>query len=324
MDLAQQKDDARSRFERFAREEAPGRSAVYADWAEGVAGDDAILDILAQLDSPHRQPPLVFAVSRMLGAPVGPYDEWAAFAREHADRLVAECAARTTQTNEPQRSAPLLFALERVRGPIALLEIGASAGLCLVPDRYAYRFDGEGGTAELGDGPVLIEAELRGEISAPKRMPEIVWRAGIDIEPRDAADPDDRAWISGLVWPEEDARQERVDRALDVVAADPPRIVRGDASAGTVLADLAAEAPQDATLVITTPGVLAHIPREARTRLIEAIRALPARWITMDAPGLHDEWDPPVDAETWDGFVLAMDGRPVAAADPLGAWIADI
>lgn len=311
--------DIRDRYDRFAREEAPGRSELYAEWAAGVVGDQRIIEILAGLPSPNRQPPLVFAVTRMLGAR-GDYDSWASFVVEHADRVVAECAARTTQTNEPLRSAPLLVALDRIRGPIALIEVGAAAGLCLYPDRYAYRFRAEDRLVEIGEGAVVLEAELTGA-RAPRRLPDIVWRAGVDIEPRDARDASDRAWISGLVWPGESERAARVDAALDVVAADPPLIVSGDAAEPGVLADLVARAPDDVTIVIVTIGVLPHLRRASRERLIEMIRDLPARWVTLDAPGLHDAWDPAVDESDWEGFVLALDGRPIAAADPLGSWI---
>ncbi|GGF47509.1 hypothetical protein GCM10010922_24170 [Microbacterium sorbitolivorans] len=309
--------DARARYERFAANEAPGRSEVYREWAEGVATDDEILAILSQLPSPHRQPPVVFAATRMLGSGEGTYAEWAAFVRANADRVVAECAARSTQTNEPLRCAPLMLALTRVRGPIALIEVGASAGLCLFPDRYAYRYGDE---APLGSGSVELASVLRGDIAGPSRIPEIVWRAGIDIQPRDARDPQDRAWIEGLVWPGETERAERIHAALDIAAADPPLMVAGDASEPGALEELVARAPEGATIVITTPGVLPHIPREARERLIATIQGLPARWITIDSAALHDTWDPAPEGER--GFLLALDGRPLAEVDPLGGWIA--
>ncbi|WP_261165961.1 DUF2332 domain-containing protein [Microbacterium sp. Marseille-Q6965] len=314
----------RERYARFARDEAPGRSALYAEWAAGVARDRDIAALLARLDPPHRQPPLVFAVTRLLGAEEGDYDRWAAFVRSHADLVVAECAARSVQTNEPGRCAPLVYALQRVRGPIALLEVGASAGLCLYPDRYAYRFRGDDGSVrELGAGaPVVLECALRGNTPVPTILPEVVWRAGVDPAPRHPTRPDDRAWIRGLVWPGESGRAARIDAALDVAAADPPLLVAADASAPRVLEALAAQAPPEATLVVTTPGVLPHVPRAARERLIAIIRSLDARWITLDAPALHDAWTRPPEPVGWDGFALALDGDIIAAADPLGAWIA--
>lgn len=316
-------DAVAERYARFALQEAPGRSALYADWARGVARDARMQRLLGRIPETRRQPPLVFAVTRMLGAPPAPYETWREFVHAHAEEVVAECSRRRVQTNEPLRLAPLLPVLSEIPGPIALLEIGASAGLCLYPDRYAYRFVAADGTVRAtldpasGPAAVVLESEVRGELP-PLRMPQIVWRAGIDLDPLDAGEARDRAWLQGLVWPGETGREERIAAALDIAAADPPHLIRGDAA--DHVAELAATAPADATLVITTPGVLAHIPRQPRNALIELLRTLPGRWITIDAPGLHDAWQPPVDPATWPGFVVALDGEVRAAADPLGRW----
>lgn len=316
-------DAVQQRYARFAAEEAPGRSDLYAEWASGVAGDERVRDVLARIPETRRQPPLVFAVTRLLGVGLGGYADWRAFVLARADEIVAECAERRLQTNEPLRLAPLLPVLSEIEGPIALLEIGASAGLCLYPDRYSYRFVDESGgllaALDPADGPatVMLESRVTGALP-PVRMPDVVWRAGIDLAPLDARDPRDRAWLEGLVWPGEAGRAERVAAALDIAAADPPLLLAGDA--GERLDELVRRAPQDATLVITTPGVLVHIPRDQRTALIESIRTRPARWVTIDPPALLDSWTPRVDAESWPGFVVALDGRVRAAADPLGRW----
>ena len=316
-------DAVQERYARFAATEAPGRSALYAEWAAGVAADPEIRELLRRIPPTRRQPPLVFAVSRLLGAGHGPYREWREFVLAQADRLGAEGTRRALQTNEPLRTAALLPVLSEIDGSIALLEIGAAAGLCLYPDRYSFRFtDGEGRVRRALDpldGPstVLLESTVSGDLP-PLRLPEVVWRAGIDLAPLDAAAADDRRWLRALVWPGEEGREQRITAALDIVAADPPLIVAGDAAAH--LDHLAASAPADATLVITTPGVLVHIPRAERSELIATIAGLPAHWVTIDPPGLLDVWEPPVAAETWPGFVVAHDGRVRAAADPLGAW----
>jgi len=321
-------DAAAARYARFARDEARGRSDLYEGWAAGVAGDRGTAAILARIPETRRQPPLVFAVTRLLGAPEGAYPEWAAWVAEHADAVVAECARRSVQTNEPLRCAVLLPALSRIPGPIALLEVGASAGLCLYPDRYSYRYRGAEGLVALdppeGESAVVLECEARGVVP-PVALPEVVWRAGVDLAPLDARDPADRAWLTGLVWPGETGRAERIARALDVAAADPPVLLRGDAVDG--IAALATRAPAGATLVVTTPGVLAHVPRVRRAEVIAAARAA-GRWITLDAPALHDGWSAPIDPATWpdDAFALALDGEVLAAADPLGrslVWRAD-
>lgn len=315
-------DAAQERYARFARDEAPGRSALYAEWAAGVADDAAVREVLLRIPETRRQPPLVFAVTRLLGVALDGYPQWRAFVLQHADRLVAECASRSLQTNEPLRLAPLLPVLSEIEGPIALLEVGASAGLCLYPDRYSYRFTGADGVLRAALDPVdgisdvVLESRVTGPMP-PLRMPEIVWRAGIDLAPLDATSAQDRRWLRELVWPGETGREERIDAALDIAASDPPLLVRGDAAEH--LDALAAAAPQDATLVVTTPGVLVHIPRAERNALVTSIARLDAHWVTIDPPGLLDVWEPAVEGE-WPGFVVAIDGRVRAAADPLGGW----
>lgn len=316
-------DAVQQRYARFAEQEAPGRSELYGEWARGVAADPEVQRVLARIPDTRRQPPVVFAVSRMLGAPLAGYDSWREFVIAHADDVVAECENRRVQTNEPLRLAPLLPVLSEIDGPLALLEVGASAGLCLYPDRYSYRFVGPGGELRRrvdpagGASAVVLESEVRGELP-PLRLPEIVWRAGIDLAPLDARDDRDRRWLQALVWLGEEGREERITAALDIAASDPPLLVAGDAL--DRLDALAACAPADATLVVTTPGVLVHVPGAARRELVERIGLLDARWVTIDPPGLLDVWEPAVRPGEWPGFVVALDGRVRAAADPLGRW----
>lgn len=293
---------------------------VYGAWAGRVADDAAVAAALAGIPDTRRQPPLVFAVMRLLGAPLDDVDEWASWVVAHADAIVEECGRRSVQTNEPLRCAALLPALAAIEGPIALLEVGASAGLCLYPDRYSYRYHRGGEVIAVdpvdGRSSVVLDSDLEGHPDL--RMPEIVWRAGIDLSPLDARRSEDRKWLTGLVWPGEEGRLERIEAALDIVAADPPILVAGDGA--QALPALAARAPAGATLVVTTPGVLAHVPRVHRTAVIAAAQAA-GRWITLDAPGLHDGWTRRPEPARG-GFALALDGEVRAEVDPLGAWVA--
>jgi len=324
MDEMSESDAVAERYARFAGHEAPGRSALYAAWAAAVASDPALAAVLARIPPRRRQPPLVFAVTRLLGAPEADPAAWPGWVLAHADAVVAECERRSIQTNEPLRCAALLPALSLIDGPIALLEVGASAGLCLYPDRYAYRFRLDDGDVIAlhppGGSPVILESRLRGEGRPRLRLPEVVWRGGIDLSPLDAGDADDRRWLETLVWPGETGRADRIRDALDIVASERPLLVAGDAA--EILGDVAARAPADATLVITTPGVLAHVPFAGRRRIIAAARAA-GRWITLDAPALHDGWNAPVDPATWPPgtFALALDGDVLAAVDPLGGLV---
>ena len=323
-------DDIAARYERFARLEARGRSDLYAAWAGGVAADSAALAVIARLPPDRRQPPLVFGLARMLGADEGGYPAFAAWLGQHGDELVAATAVRSLQTNEPLRCAALVPALAVFGGPVALIELGASAGLCLSPDRYSYRYVGAASVSldpPEGVSPVVLESELRGDRVPPLRLPEIAWRAGLDLRPLDAADDEDRRFATSLVWPGEVGRAERIAAALDVAAAAQPRIDAGDASDPRTVRALVDAAPAGLPVVITTPGLMPHIPRAGRERLLGTLAWLRAdterevHTVSLDPPALHGVVSGAVDPDDWPGFVLSRDGVVLGAADPLGAWV---
>ncbi|MEO7006894.1 MAG: DUF2332 domain-containing protein [Terrimesophilobacter sp.] len=311
-------------YNRFARE-AHGRSQVYEDWAIGVAEDDAVLLLLRELPLAKRQPNLIFAVSRLLGAPEVAYGPFRRWLLAHWPTVRDQALRRSTQTNEPGRCAAVLPLLARIPGPLALLEVGASAGLCLYPDRYSYRYSYRYGTAAQLDPPVgpstvVLSCATSGAVPVPSTLPTIVWRAGIDLAPLDVRKPSDRTWLETLIWPEQHERRARIRAAIDIVAADPPRIVRGDAV--DALAEVAAEAPQDATLVVITCGTLVYLSRVDRGRFAAAVRGTSAHWIFLEGPAVLDEVQARLPPAPRDGlFALAENARPVAYAAPHGQSI---
>jgi len=133
-----QQDVIAERYRKFARNEASGQSAIYEALAEHVARKEELLDFLASLPADRQQPNLFFAaVRQVVGLPQDADAVDLAVERE-AVAIAAVMRTRTTQTNEPGRCAVLLPALARLPQPLAILEVGASAGLCLLPDRYGY------------------------------------------------------------------------------------------------------------------------------------------------------------------------------------------
>ncbi|TBN57601.1 DUF2332 domain-containing protein [Glaciihabitans arcticus] len=309
-------------YTRFATLEAHGQSAIYEEWAHGVAADPALLELIEQLPRLRRQPNLIFGVSRFLGAPVGPYGPWRDWTVAHWTSVYNDALVRLTQTNEARRCAVLLAALARIPGPLALLEVGASAGLCLFPDRYSYRF-GDGELLHPLDGPsaVLLECDSSGPII--ERMPRVAWRAGIDLNPLDVNSAEDSRWLETLVWPEQAERRARLLAAMDIVRADPPLLVRGDAT--DALAELAAQAPADATLVVMTSGTLVYLVRAERDRFASAVGALGARWVSLEAAGLFPALADQVVAARGpqlDGkFALSLDDDVLALAGPHGQFL---
>jgi hypothetical protein len=293
---------AAGRYADFARREARGVSPIYERLALAVSRDGELLD---RLPPGRDQPNLLFGVVRLLGGPVDDPAAFHDFVLAHWPAVEAELRARATQTNEAGRCALLLPVLAALPQPLALLEAGASAGLGLYPDRYAYRY----GPRSVGAGDPVLECALTG-IPPPRRRPEVVWRAGLDLNPLDVTAPADLAWLDALIWPEHTHRRARLHAAAAVAAQDPPLLIRGDLVDD--LAALAARAPASATLVVFHTSVLYQVPPERRAAFTEVVRRLPGHWIAVEAPEVlpYDGLPPPPDGGLHN--VLALDGRPLA------------
>lgn len=318
-------------YDDFGRRWAHDTSPLYEEWATGIAADAEVLDMLRPLPGAKRQPNLIFAAARWEGAPLASYSEWRMWLLENRVRVIATAMARTTQTNEPNRCATWLPPLSLIEGPIALLEVGAAAGLCLYPDRYSTQYAIPSGPIRVdpdgGPSSVTLECTLDDASAAPARMPDVVWRRGIDLNPIDAADPDAIAWLATLVWPgpHHDVRVARLHAAAAIVAADPPEIVRGDLLQR--LEDVAATAPPDATLVVFHSAVLLYLDADQRRRFADLIAGLGRSigrnvvWLSNETMGTLPEIDAqvPPDADTSHRFVQTRDGRAIALAGQHGA-----
>jgi Uncharacterized protein conserved in bacteria (DUF2332) len=137
-------DPARTAAENYREfaQDAYGRSPAYESLAGSVADDTAVLRFLGSLPPEKRQPNLLFAAARyLLGDPVG-ITRLRALVRRNRAELSEVMLARRTQTIEPARCATLLPALAQLTPPLALIEVGASAGLTLLFDRYSYDYAG--------------------------------------------------------------------------------------------------------------------------------------------------------------------------------------
>jgi hypothetical protein len=307
---------AAENYRAFA-EDARGRSPLYESLAGAVAAEAAILRFLGALPPEKRQPNLLFAAARYLrGEPAG-LERLRALVSDDPAGLAEVMLARRTQTNEPARCATLLPALAQLPPPLALIEAGASAGLTLLADRYSYDYAGHRIAGQDPLAPIL-RCDPRGPVPLPARVPEIAWRAGLDLNPLDVTSDDDVRWLSCLVWPGEGDREQRLAAAIATARRDPPAVHRGDLL--TDLPALAAQAPAGATLVVYHSAVLAYVTPGDRARFAATVRALPAVWLSSEGPGVV----PGLPSPPYQGapFVLARDGAtPLALADGHGTWL---
>jgi hypothetical protein len=238
--------DATSRFRQMG-------SSFYAILAEGCVEDEEILALADEAASGQPATHLLFGAVQFLlferpDAPLaryypsiadrpldaaGVYPEFRAFCLAHRARIVDLLKTRMVQTTVVRRAAYLLPAMAHVAklagAPLSIVEIGCSAGLLTLFDRYRYDF-GDGVMMGGADGPMVSGFHYIGaKPPVPAHMPEIRERIGIDLNPVDPRDLVEARWIDAVLPADltEDRRQLRA--ALDYRVRTPLQVVEGDA-----------------------------------------------------------------------------------------------
>lgn len=291
--------ELREQFEWFA-DWCVGTSPLYERLARGVTDDTDLLELAAATPAGKSPPHLLLAAVQYLllegrdhrlaafypsvstdpadPAECDPVPAFREFALGHAEAIGELLATRRTQTNAVRRCTALVPAFEVVsrraeRRPLALVEVGPSAGLNLLWDRYAYEY-GEAGRYGVLDAPVVLDSELRGERTPPlpeDEFPPVSSRVGLDLDPLDVTDEADARWLKALVWPEHGERHALLDGALDVARSDPPELREGDAL--ELLPAALAEIPDETPVCVFDTQVRYQFDDETRERFDDLLVA---------------------------------------------------
>lgn len=323
-----------------------------------AADDDELLALLTVTPRGQRRPNLILAAVHYLllggaddplarwyptvngGAPPPADDPYPAFRRfvfERLDELTPLLETRSTQTNEVNRSC-LWYAAWRAAAadlpdtPLAVVEVGASAGLNLAADRYRYDF-GDGVIRGDPASEVGLGCEIAGgqpPIDAP--LPPIVARRGIDLAPINLDDRDALRWLRACVWPEQLDRHARLDAALAQATRDPVPIVAGDAV--DELADVVESCPPAAHVIVMNSWALTYLRRSRRVSFVNILDTLgatrPLTWISAEHPDCVDTFvDPDPDLDTMSRTLVGMarwrmgrrDACTVATVHPHLRWM---
>ncbi len=294
-------DSIREMFLGFAKWSA---SPLYRTICSETADDPEVTGILLAARPEQRMPMLLLAAVNMqrrrLDIPFPPTTKaFVAFCAEHRAELEAIVGTRRTQTNEVNRCSYIRPAIASACDgrPLSLIEVGTSRGLLLNMDRYHYDYgDLEGGDP---DSPVRVRTKLRFG-TPPLDLPEVVSRVGLDLAPA----PDDE-WLLACAFADQPERAARLEGALEIAAAHPPRLVQGDAL--DLLPDAIAETPADTQVVVFHTAVLGYMPPENRERLLE---------LTRDVTYAIAE-----DAGPGNGFAIEVNGEPRGTAHVHGSWL---
>ncbi len=268
-------------------------SLLYSRLASGIGGDDELRAIAAKSRRGQPQANMILAAVHFLllrgaddplrrfypsvggtipAADENPFPAFRTFVLKHRAEIETLIAARVTNTNEVGRSALLhpgfRVAAESAAAPLSLIEIGPSAGLNLIWDRYGVRYHRDNATVAVinKDASLVIDCELRGEAVPPGGpTPAIGGRVGLELNPVDLGNADDRDWLRALIWPDQMARLNRLDRAIALFAQGRPEIRAGDALA--LLPDALAAVPPDRAPVVYHTIAVYQFSREMKEAL---------------------------------------------------------
>jgi hypothetical protein len=303
-------DALRRTFRLFAATQCAGHSPLYERLAMGLADDEPLLELVMSATPSQQRPTLLFAAVHELvvqeprhplamyyasvTSPVAAGDPLPAFrdfCSSHRERLLNRMRTGATQTNDVRRSAALAIGLHYLQAqlskPLVLVELGASAGLLLLFDRYRINVGGRvlGPEDSPVDVPVAADPQMLALL--PPEMPRVAGRVGVDLAPVDLGDPAQVRWLEAFVWPEAHGDRDRLRAAVAIARTHPPLVVQGDAvtSLPTILDSISeAYAP-----VVFHSTLLTYLNALARQSIAECLETVGSRrelgWLPLEAPG---------------------------------------
>ncbi len=285
-------------------------ATTYADICRGVAEDEALLRLTGQAPEAQRRPNILLAAVHFLllqGAddpladhydsvwswrnepmPVpshGVVEDFHTFCVDHQPELLDLVSHRSTQTNEVGRCTALLPGLAEVAGAypdgqsFSLLDLGTSAGLNLLFDRYGYHYrqrDGEDTLAAgRADSPVQLDCVVRNDLAALPALatPLVTHRAGLDLSPINPRSDDEALWLLACLWPDQLPRFNRLKGALAVARSMPDPLVLHQGDLVDDLERVVDTLPSDRPLVVFHSWVAAYLTEARQSELVAAVTA---------------------------------------------------
>ena len=259
-------------------------------------------------------PPHEVADEALTGAVLGALDRHEAF--------FLDWTQLPPQTNEVRRSGALMamahVALQHFDRPIILSELGASGGLNLMWDQFA--LVAGGAQFRPAEAALTLTPDWDGP-PPPAARPHVAARAGVDLNPLDARNPDDLLRLTAYLWADQPHRLALTRAAASVFDA---QVTRGDAI-DWLEQRLAAPHPGHMHLIQHTVA-WQYFPAAAQARgqaLIEAAGAhatadAPLAWMQMETDGdTTGAVGAALTLRLWPGDITCHLGR----ADFHGRWV---
>ena len=330
----------------FAREAKLANAPLYVRLSEGVGGDEALQELAGHVRAGQPFANILFASVHFLllrgarhplrkhypslnegPAPLGedPFPLFADFCAKHREDLLPLIKTRVTNTNEVGRCGTLNAGFRAVAkeagAPLHLIEVGPSAGLNLIWDRYRIRYfrGAEEFFTDVPDAKLTIDVELKGEKIPPHgAAPKIASRVGLELNPVDLSNPDDRDWLRALVFPDRVERFARLEKALAIYETARPQIRFGNAL--DLLPQTLARIPEHEPVCVYHSFVTYQFDDELRAAFSDLLTVAGLRrpiW-RLSLEGLVTHESPLTLMRYRDG---EKQERILAQAQPHGAWL---
>ncbi len=292
--------DLSNKFRRFAIHECRESSPLYEFLSLKIAEDGEMLELSssAKKGQPvpnlffgavhylilkgynHRLSDFYYSITNHPRKAEDAYPAFVDFCQKYSNEIIGLLKNKIVQTNEVRRCSYLYpvfgHIYQMTKEPLALIEIGTSAGLQLCVDQYSYSY----GTGEIYGNPnseVHLSSVIKGRNTLLQQMnkPEVATRTGIDLHINDVRNTEDYLWLKALIWPEHGERRELFEKAASFVSNQTLRLIEGDGV--EMLRSLAAEVSEEQVICVFHTHVANQMPVETKVKLLEQIKEIGQR-----------------------------------------------
>ncbi|SDO05927.1 DUF2332 domain-containing protein [Halobacillus aidingensis] len=285
-------------FKDFATNECEGSSELYKQLSLHIAEDEKILQLCRHTRESQPVPNLLFGAVHYLllkgnhheletfypsltkspDLTQNPFPFFQSFCKENREAIITILETKRVQTNEVRRCAylyPVFCTIhEQTKKPLSLIEIGTSAGLQLLWDKYSYSY----GDHEIYGNPsslVQLHSKVRRGTLSPEVMkspPPVEKRIGVDLHVSDLTKEEDVQWLKALIWPEHEERRRNFETAVRQFRTSPPTMMEGDGVA--LLPRVAEDIPHNSTLCIYHTHVANQMPENVKEDLLQKVEEI--------------------------------------------------
>ncbi|WP_249871132.1 DUF2332 domain-containing protein [Oceanobacillus saliphilus] len=283
-------------FRRFAEVECKDSSPLYEYLSLKIAKDDWLLELSSHAHMGQPVPNLLYGAVHYLllkgknhtlkqfypsitgdeEAPEDSFPHFKRFCKSYETEIISILKTKNVQTNEVRRCAYLYpvfcYVFRKTKKPLSFIEIGTSAGLQLLWDRFSYSYGNEKIYGSK-DARLHIQTQVKnGTLTLIDKIPPVKARVGVDLHICDLRNEEDYLWLKALIWPEHTERFAIFEQAVKEYKKNPPKLVEGDGV--KLLPSLAEQIPENHTLCIFHTHVANQLPKEVKEELLEEINKI--------------------------------------------------